>query len=92
MSGENIPAETIVNDIDNLRHMVGAKPNIHKRDWGFRNYYNSSDTGPDVDSMKRLQAMGLVIPGQRNYWHATEAGCKVAGLDAKQTRRALNDE
>jgi hypothetical protein len=81
----------IVGDVENLRHMLGVASNIHKRDWGYRNYYNTSDSGPACDSMKRLQALGLVVPGHRNYWHATKSGCKVAGLSDKQTERALND-
>ncbi len=81
---------TIVYDMDNLRHMLGIRDGTHKRDYGYRNYYNTSDGGPDVESMKRLQALGLTLPGRPNYWHATEAGCKAVGLNEKQIRRAIN--
>ena len=92
MTEAKLKINDIVGDIDNLRHMLGIASNIHKRDWGYRNYYNTSDGGPDCDSMKRLQELSLVRPGRHNYWHATEQGCAVAGLDRKQTQRALNDE
>lgn len=83
-------SDQLTEDFDNLRHMLGAtgKP----RDFGFRNYYNTSDGGPDVESMKRLQAMGLIVPGRPNYWHATEKACRVLGFNEKQIKRALYDE
>lgn len=90
MSNDNT-AETIVADMDNLRHMLGMASNIKPRDYGFRNYYNTSDGGPDNDSMHRLVAMGLVVAGRPNYFHATEAGCKAVGMNAKQIKRALYD-
>lgn len=85
-------AEQIVYDMNNLRHMLGIRQGTHKRDYGYRNYFNSTESGPDHESMLRLQAMGLVRAGRRTYWHATEAGCKAVGLDEKQTRRALNGD
>jgi hypothetical protein len=42
--------------------------------------------------MKRLQELGFVEPGRPNYWHATKAGCKAIGFNAKQIRNALHDE
>lgn len=81
-----------VYDMDNLRHMVGIRSGTHKRDYGYRNYFNSTETGPDHESMVRLESQGLVIRGRPCYWHATEAGCKAVGLNDKQTKRALNDD
>ena len=81
----------MVADMDNLRHMLGMASNIKPRDYGFRNYYNTSDGGPDNDSMRRLESMGLVRAGRPNYFHATEAGCKAVGMNAKQIKRALYD-
>jgi hypothetical protein len=83
-------ANHLLEDLDNLRHMLGAKGRV--RDYGYRNYYNTSDAGPDVESMKRLQELGFVEPGRPNYWHATKAGCKAIGFNAKQIRNALHDE
>lgn len=78
-------------DLDNLRHMLGAQLCYAKREWGFRNHY--APAGVDVESMKRLEAAGFVRQGRpyqmHHYYHATEAGCKAAGLNAAQTRRAL---
>jgi hypothetical protein len=76
-----------VGDLDNLRHMVGAA----SRTPGFRNHF--APGGKDVDSMLRLEAAGLVIRGRRYeetfFFHATEAGCKVIGMSAAATKRAL---
>lgn len=85
-------AKQFVYDMDCLRHMLGIRQSTPKKDWGFRNYFNSSPQGYDFDSMKRLEANGLVRPGRRDYWHATEAGCRAVGLNEKQIKRALNDE
>ena len=95
MSAEySLPSETIVADLENLRHMLGIASNTKPRDYGYRNYFNTSADTPDGKSMQRLVDLGLVVRNQRNgdYWHATEAGCKAVGLNDKQTRKALNDE
>jgi hypothetical protein len=80
-------------DLSNLTHMLGAQSHIPKRDWGYRNHYAAS-TG-DTPSMERLVYAGLVIRGRKYedayFYHATEAGCKRVGLNAKQTKRALGD-
>lgn len=93
---EQVPSEErakqIVYDMECLRHMLGIRQGTHKRDYGYRNYFNSTEAGKDFESMQRLVAMGLVRPGHRTYWHATEAGCKAVGLNEKQTRRALNGD
>jgi hypothetical protein len=79
------------NDLDNLTHMLGAQSHIPKRDWGYRNFYAAS-LG-DVPNMEKLIAAGLVIKGRKycdsHYYHATEKGCKQAGLNQKQIIRAL---
>jgi DNA-binding PadR family transcriptional regulator len=49
--------------------------------------------GDDVKSMERLEAAGLVRRGrpyhETHYYHATEKGCEVAGLNKTQTKNAL---
>lgn len=81
----------LLEDVENLRHMLGATYPNKQREWGYRNYYcaNLGDK-----SMERLEQAGLVIKGRvsgdQAYYHATELGCKTAGLDARQIRRALN--
>lgn len=85
-------AMELVADINNLRHMLGARLTDKKRDWGFRNYFNCGPTSSDYPSLERLLATGLVRRGHRDYYHATEAGCKVVGLNAKQTQRALHGD
>jgi hypothetical protein len=78
-------------DMDNLRHMLGAQPHIPKQQWGFRNFFLPG--GIDVQSMERLEAAGLVSKGRvyldTYYYHATEAGCAAIRLNKRQTRDAL---
>ena len=78
---------------DDLRHMVGAQSHINKRDWGFRNHYCAYKGGDAVTSMRELERLGLVVRGHEGveslFFHCTEAGCKAAGLNAKQTAKAL---
>lgn len=85
-------AKQVVYDMACLRHMVGIREGTPRRDHGYRNYFNSSESGPDYESMLRLESQGLVIRGRRCYWHATKAGCLAVGLNEKQIKRALNDE
>jgi hypothetical protein len=84
------PAD-LADDIENLRHMLGARVGSPKKEWGYRNHFA---TNADDASMLRLVALGLVrkgrgIPGGLVYFHATKLGCTIAGLDAKQAKRAM---
>lgn len=85
-------AEEIVEDMNNLRHMLGARSTDKKRDWGFRNYFNCGPESSDYPSLERLLTVGLVRRGHRDYYHATYAGCRAVGLNEKETQRALNDD
>lgn len=77
----------VVEDMDNLRHMLGVGPNIPKRNWCYRNYFNAG--GKDIDSMQRLVAAGLAERYRPEYWRATVLGMKAIGLTAKQIAKAL---
>lgn len=48
-----------------------------------------------MTALDRLTTLGYVVKGGSNesmhYYHATENGCIAAGLNAKQTKRALED-
>lgn len=80
-------------DLDILRHMVGATDHHPCARWGFRNEYLVNRR--DVDAMMRMVGVGFVRTGSSllqhlMYFHATDLGCRVAGLDAKRTRVALS--
>lgn len=80
-----------VDDVSKLRHMLGMRSHIARRSWGYRNHYAP---GPDdVSAMERLVSAGLVARGRpyqgAHFYHATEAGCRAAGLSKAATRRAL---
>jgi hypothetical protein len=80
-------------DLDILRHMVGATPHHPRARWGFRNEYLVNRR--DVGAMMRLLSIGFVRTGNSllkhlMYFHATDLGCRVAGLDAKRARVAVS--
>ncbi|HDR9163638.1 TPA: hypothetical protein QDB28_004042 [Burkholderia vietnamiensis] len=90
-------AEISAHDMRKLQHMLGAVPDHYaKAKWGWRNYYATSG-GEATEAMKRMEALGLVRLGHTSeggmaYYHATEAGCRAAGLTTvKQIKRALED-
>lgn len=84
-------AAEVIADMEILRHMLGMRMDKAKRDWGYRNYFNSCEGHSDMPSLLRLEAAGLIkrSTSDVNYWHATEAGCKAIGLNAAQIKRAF---
>jgi hypothetical protein len=78
-------------DLEILRHMLGATPHHPVARWGFRNEYLVNRR--DRPSMERLWAAGFVRPGrallQLQYFHATDTGARLAGLSAKRAAVAL---
>jgi hypothetical protein len=83
----DLNASITLGDLEHLRHAVAAG----ERRAGYRNHF--APGGLDVASMHRLEAAGLVVRGRRYqetyFFHATAAGCHVAGLSAAATTRAL---
>lgn len=79
-------------DHDILRFMLGVKQSPRSQ-WGNRNVYLCNRR--DLPSMTRLVTAGFVRAGEQvlqlRYYHATAAGCKLAGLNATALRRALGD-
>ncbi len=49
-----------VEDMNNLRHMLGIGSHIPAKDWGSRNYFNAGEGHSDMPSLLRLIAAGLV--------------------------------
>ncbi len=82
-------------DIKKLRHTLGATLDRPQSKWGFRNYYCAARGGDAEASMRRMVAAGFMRPGHESekqiYFHATKAGCKLAGLNFAGVRRALED-
>lgn len=84
--------QQIIDDMDNLRHMLGATEQHKPKSWGFRNHFDARGAGNNnLASMKRLQALGLVAvhPAAPGLFRATGAGCRALGFNAAQTKRAL---
>jgi hypothetical protein len=76
--------------------MVGAFHH-NRNERGYRNYYCIDETNQfDVQLMLKLMDKGLVVrecevrPNSRlRYFHATELGCKTAGLHKAAITRAM---
>jgi hypothetical protein len=82
-------SNTAVDDMNNLRHMLGVGSHIPKRDWGFRNYFNAGPGHSDMPSLERLVAAGLAEQFRPEYWRATIAGMKAIGMTDKQIKKAV---
>ena len=82
-----IPAD----DLDVLHHMLGATINHPRSHWGFRNEYLANRR--DLAALDRLVAAGFVRAGAAlldlRYFHATQDGCKLAGLTSAAMNRAM---
>jgi hypothetical protein len=83
-------------DIDKLKHALGANSRYPQSKWGFRNYYCAARGGASEEAMRRMVAAGFMTAGYESetqaYFHATKAGCKLAGLNSAGVRRALEDQ
>ncbi|WP_432377571.1 hypothetical protein [Duganella sp. P38] len=79
-------------DLHILRHMVGATDHHPRARWGLRNEYLLNRR--ERAAMERPAAAGFARVGtalpQLQYFHATDPGCRVAGLDTKRSRVALS--
>lgn len=77
-------------DMESLRHMLGASVHIKKSRWGYRNYFAAG--AGQVESMERLVAAGYAFKGSKpfdlTYYHATEAGMDAIGMSKAAKRRA----
>lgn len=80
-------------DMERLRHTLGASGQYPRSKWGFRNYFAAARNGEQEESMTRLVAAGYAIEGQKSehmaYFHATKAGCEAAGLHKAAIKRAF---
>lgn len=83
--------ELTADDMEMLRHMLGATEPRPKKNWGFRNYFAAGAN--DVPGLERLVAAGYCVRGEpyrtAHYYHATRAGCAAAGLSKAATARAF---
>lgn len=78
-------------DLEVLHHMLGATSHHPQSHWGFRNQYLANRR--DLAALDRLVAAGFVHAGAAlldlRYFHATQDGCKLAGLSAAAMNRAM---
>lgn len=72
--------------INLLRKMTGSDNKLPRSQWGYRNYYTPK--GDETEVMERLEESGFV-KRDSSIFYATKNGCRVIGLNDKQTKRAL---
>jgi len=97
---DNVTTMITADDIQSLKHMLGATSCTPRQRWGYRNYYAAAVGSKAEESMKRLAAVGFVRLGPLSPYHegdivyycATETGCIVAGLNEKQTKRTIESK
>jgi hypothetical protein len=74
--------------LQQLKHTVGAAPEISRKNWGYRNHYCVRAGSEQEAEMMELVKLDLMEKGQEastnTYFHCTEMGCKAAGLSRKQ--------
>lgn len=81
--------------IELLVHMLGAGEHVRRSNHGYRNRFCAGVGGDDHRIMLEMEAAGLVVAGpiinggRSQFFGATLAGCKAAGLSDAATERAL---
>lgn len=87
----NVGLGVTEDDLDNLRHMLGARKEQPKRSHGYRNYFAAGAS--QMADMERLVDAGFAVRGaesyQLKYYHATVDGCKAIGLSKAAIKRAF---
>jgi hypothetical protein len=75
-----------IEDLDNLKHMLGVSEYTPKRQWGYRNYFACGKT--DELSMERLVEAKYAERGHAYgdsfYYHATPLGAKLLKIPKKR--------
>jgi len=79
-------SNSIVEDMDNLRHMLGIDLSQPKKTWGYRNFFDAGDS--DLPSMERLVELGLAKRAntKASLFSATADGRAAVGLTEAQYR------
>lgn len=82
--------EHLLQDLDNLRHMLGIRSDKPRKQWCYRNYFNSSPECDHYASMQRLVTQGLAAEHRPDCFSATVHGCMAVGLTGTEAARAFN--
>lgn len=86
MTGMTITAD----DLDDLRHMLGANPETPRKMWGYRNRYVGHTPSMDrlvAAGFARISHPGNELSGGDPIYCATREGCRAAGMTAKEIAR-----
>lgn len=70
-----------------LTHTLGASDRYAKRDWGFRNYFTTEEGCDDVEPLRNLVSLGLMIERKRFgdlVFSATKRGAIAVGFKRYQ--------
>lgn len=80
-----------------IQHTLGARPEMDKKNYGYRNYYCVSVGSDRHRAVEALEALGMMSAGHHinerrdRYYRATVAGCEAIGLTPKQIKRAFEE-
>ena len=85
--------QLVTEDMDKLRHMVGATKHVPKKNHGYRNHYAAGSLD-QFESMERLVKAGFAFKGRKSgdliFYHATRNGCIALGLSASATENVFS--
>ena len=85
-------------EIELLRHCLGCRSGVHKRNWGYRNgscvsVGSSHDKAWSTMVAKQLAFAGDEInDGLSRYYHATEIGAVVAGISKARVKELFGTQ
>ena len=78
-------------------HMTGSGEHVRRASRGYRNHFCAAVGGDDFAKLALMAGFGLVVAGQKinggscQYFHATKAGCEMAGISKAATKRACGE-
>lgn len=89
-----MPLPITPDDLLLLKAVLGITDSINRKDWGSRNVLKVVRGTVQDASLCRLESFGFVEQINRynkliGYFVATEKGCRLAGLEEREIKRAL---
>ena len=93
---DEIGEDTREEFVSHIKHMTGCASNVPRKLHGFRNFFVAETGSDDCTTLLIMASYGLVRIGSTTYdnrttlFHATEKGCRFAGLSGPATRQAMD--
>lgn len=93
---DEIGEDTKAMFVSHIKHMTGCASNVPRKHYGFRNYFVAEINSDDYATLLVMAGHGFVRLGRTmnnerdQVFHATEKGCRFAGLGNRATRQATD--